>query len=78
MKFELVFRDRDDSEKLVIIVMCQNIPVCELRLVSGDNIDIVFFFGDSLYKQSSYSYDLDELIAVLNDARKALLDRYCQ
>lgn len=43
MKFELVFCDRDDSEKLVIIVMCQNIPVCELRLVSGDNIDIVFF-----------------------------------
>jgi len=74
--FEIVFRDRDECEFLLALVMFRDVVICEINREKGaEHMEVEFFFNDPLYNDLNIKFPLDDFVEALSVAKEALMDR---
>ena len=72
--FEILFRDRDEYEKLLVQVRWRYIVLCELNKERGENqAEMKLYCNDVLYNDREIMFPLAEFLEVMKVAQEELM-----
>ena len=72
--FEILFRDRDEYEKLLVQVRWRDIVLCELNKERGENqAEMKLYCNDVLYNDREIMFPLAEFLEVMKVAQEELM-----
>ena len=72
-KFEIVYRDRYEFEKLLVQVRWNNIVLFEINQEHGiDNAMMQVFCNDAIYNNTDIQFSYKEFLEIMNEVQNAL------